>query len=166
MGEGSKEVRMKRSLSVAIGVMCVLAMAAAVGAADNNAGTWKINLAKSKYSPASLAPKSTTVKTEAIAGGLKNVVDVVDYTGKSLHYEYTAKYDGKDAAVKGDPNRDTTAMTKIDDDNYEQTNKKAGKVTTVSRIVYARDGKSRTMTTAGTNPQGQKVNNTIVWDKQ
>ena len=118
MGEGSKEVRMKRSLSVAIGVMCVLAMAAAVGAADNNAGTWKINLAKSKYSPASLAPKSTTVKTEAIAGGLKNVVDVVDYTGKSLHYEYTAKYDGKDAAVKGDPNRDTTAMTKIDDDNY------------------------------------------------
>ena len=49
---------------------------------------------------------------------------------------------------------------------FEQTNKKDGRVTTVSRFVYARDGKSRTQTTTGVNPQGEKITNTVVWLKQ
>ena len=150
----------------ALGVACALLVVASVFAADANVGTWKINLAKSKYDPPNLAPKSTTAKNEAGDGGIKVTVDAVDYTGKSLHYDYAVKYDGKGASVKGDPNRDMTSMKKIDDNTFEQTNKKDGKVTTTSRIVYAKDGKSRTLTTTGTNPQGQKVNNIIVWDKQ
>jgi hypothetical protein len=106
------------------------------------------------------------VKSGAAGKGLNVVVDVVDSTGKPLHYEYTVTYDGRDVPVKGDPNRDMTAMKKIDDLTFEQTNKKDGKVTTVSRLVYAKDGKSRTQTTTGTTPQGQKVNNTVVWLKQ
>lgn len=106
------------------------------------------------------------VKSSAAGKGLNVVVDVVEYTGKSLHYEYTVMYDGQDVPVKGDPNRDTTAMKRIDDLTFEQTNKKDGKVTAVSRCVYAKDGKSRTQTTTGMNPQGQKVNNTVVWLKQ
>jgi hypothetical protein len=31
---------------------------------------------------------------------------------------------------------------------------------------YARDGKVRTVTTTGVNPQGQKVNNVVAWEKQ
>ena len=54
----------------------------------------------------------------------------------------------------------------IGDLTFEQTNKKGGKVTTISRLVYVKDGKSRTQSTTGTNPQGQKVNNTVVWVKQ
>jgi hypothetical protein len=150
----------------ALGVACALLVVASVFAADANMGTWKINLGKSKYDPPNLAPKSTTAKNEGVDGGIKVTVDAVDYTGKSLHYDYAVKYDGKDVPVKGDPNRDMTSMKKIDDNTFEQTNKKDGKVTTTSRIVYAKDGKSRTLTTTGTNPQGQKVNNVIVWDKQ
>jgi len=137
--------------------------------ADIQLGTWKINLAKSKYNLSNLAPKSTTVKSDALegeVGGVKVTVDIVDYTGKTIHYDYIARYDGKDYPTRGDPNRDATALKKIDDYTFEQTNKKGGKVTTTSKIVYARDGKSRTMTTVGTNPRGQKVNNTIVWDRQ
>jgi Tol biopolymer transport system component len=33
-----------------------------------------------------------------------------------------------------------------------------------TRNVYAKDGKSRPLTTTGTNDKGQKVNNTTVWD--
>ncbi|PYS49271.1 MAG: hypothetical protein DMG13_23790 [Acidobacteria bacterium] len=156
----------KRTVAVAFGFVCLLGLAVALYGADIQVGTWKINLAKSKYNPSNLAPKSTTVKNDAVEGGVKVTVDVVDYTGKTFHYDYIARYDGKDYPTKGDPNRDATALKKIDDYRYEQTNKKGGKVTTTSKIVYARDGKSRTMTTFGTNPQGQKVNNTIVWDKQ
>lgn len=144
----------------------LLALTAAAYAQDPNAGSWKVDLAKSKYSPGGLAPKSVTVKSSAVGKGLNVVVDVVDSTGKPLHYEYTVAYDGQDVPVKGDPGRDATAMKRIDNLTFEQTNKKEGKVTTVSRFVYAKDGKSRTQTTTGANPQGEKINNTVVWVKQ
>jgi len=144
----------------------LFALSAAAYAQDPNVGSWRVELTKSKYNPPNLAPKSVMVKSSAAGKGLNVVVDVVDNTGKPLHYEYTVTYDGQDVTVKGDPNRDTTAMKRIDDLTFEQTNKKAGKVTTVSRFVYAKDGKSRTQTTTGMNPQGQKVDNTVVWLKQ
>lgn len=146
--------------------VCVFALAATVYAADVQLGTWKINLAKSKYDPPNLAPKSTLVKNEAVDGGIKATVDTVDYTGKMIHYEYTAKYDAKDYPVNGDPTRDITMIKKSDDYTFEQTNEKGGKVTTTNKFVYARDGKSRTMTTTGITPQGQVVNNVVVWDRQ
>jgi len=155
----------------AFAVVCLasgflLALSAAANAQDPNLGTWRVDLAKSKYNPADLAPKSVTVRSSAVGKGLNVVVDVVDFTGKPLHYEYTAMYDGRDVPVKGDPGRDTTAMKRIDDLTFEQTNKKDGKTTTVSRYVYTRDGKSRTQTTTGMNLQGQKINNTVVWIRQ
>ena len=157
---------MRRYGSVVLCLASALAFTASLFAADMQVGTWKINLAKSKYTPTALAPRSTTVKGESVENGIKMVVDTVDSQGKSFHYEYTAKYDGKDYAVKGDPNRDVTAFKKIDDYTFEQVNKKGAKITTTSRLVYARDGKSRTQTTTGASPQGQKVNNVVVWDKQ
>jgi len=141
-------------------------MTLVVYAADMSVGSWKLNLAKSKYDPANLAPKSQTVKNEAAADGVKQVADIVDSTGKAVHTEYTAKYDGKDYAVTGDPNRDMVALKKIDDYNFEFTNRKGGKAMTTGKVVYSKDGKTRTITTSGTNAQGQKVSNTTVFDKQ
>jgi hypothetical protein len=136
-------------------------------AADMQVGTWKMNLAKSKFSPANLAPKSSTSKIEETAdGGIKVTVDAVDADGKTIHYTFTAKYDGKDYPVTGDPNRDMVSYKRIDDSTYDATSKKGGKVTTTTHIVISKDGKTRTLTVTGTNAQGQKVNHTQVYDKQ
>jgi hypothetical protein len=157
---------MKRFRFVTCVLVCLAAMTLVVYAADMSVGTWKLNLAKSKYDPANLAPKSQTVKNEVAADGVKQVADIVDSTGKAVHTEYTAKYDGKDYAVKGDPNRDMVALKKIDDYTFEFTNGKGGKAMTTGKVVYSKDGKTRTITTSGTNAQGQKVSNTTVFDKQ
>jgi hypothetical protein len=42
----------------------------------------------------------------------------------------------------------------------------SGKVTTSGRVVVSADGKSRTVTTSGTDPQGKKFKSTAVYDKQ
>jgi hypothetical protein len=157
---------MKGSRVVSLAIVCLAVMTTVLCAADVSVGTWKVNLAKSKYNPANLAPKSSITKIVAVADGITNVTDVVDADGKAIHYEFTAKYDGKDYPVKGDPNRDTVSAKKIDDYTFDFTSKKGGKVTTTTHIVYARDGKSRTLTTTGTNAQGVKVTNTVVADKQ
>lgn len=140
--------------------------------ADMLPGTWKLNVAKSKYSPGP-APQSNTVKFEAVAGGIKLVADGVDSQGRKTHNEYTAKFDGKDNPTKsmldGKPNSnaaDSVAYKKIDDYTYEATTKLKGKTLTVARHVISKDGKTRTVTTTGTNAQGQKVNNVTVFERQ
>ena len=44
--------------------------------------------------------------------------------------------------------------------------KKGGKTTITGRIVASADGKSRTVTTTGTDAKGKKVTSTAVYDKQ
>src|SRR3954464_8754532 len=103
-------------------LLCILAAAVPAFSADHFAGTWKLNVAKSKYSPGP-APRSVMVKSEAVENGLKVVIDTVDPEGKSTHAEWTGRFDGKDYPVKGDPARDAVSLKKIDDYTLEVTNK-------------------------------------------
>ena len=153
----------RRMLVLGAIVFCFAASGAF--AADVFSGTWKLNLAKSKYDPGPPPKGPNSTKIEAIDGGLKFTNVGVNSEGNPTHNEWSGKFDGKDNPVKGDPNRDTAALKKIDDYTIEIVNKKDGKVTTTIRSVFSRDGKTRTQTVQGTNTQGVKVNNTIVYDK-
>ena len=54
----------------------------------------------------------------------------------------TAKFDGKDYPLKGDPGISSVSLKKIDDYTIEETDKRDGKVISVSRITVSRDGHS------------------------
>jgi hypothetical protein len=143
--------------------LCFL-VATACFASDVQMGTWKLNEAKSKLAPG--AAKNTTVLYAAAGDEVKVTVDGTDADGKPMHNEWTGKFDGKDYAVTGDPNSDMRSYKKINDHTLELTVKKGGKVTTTGRVVVAADGKSRTVTTSGTDAKGNKVKSTAVYDKQ
>ena len=145
-------------------VLLVLLATAMLHAADSQAGMWIMDPGKSQF--AGRAPKSQITRIEAVEGGVRNFTDIVDAEGRSIHYEFTARYDGKDYPVQGDPVRDSVAIKKIDDYTFEVTNKKAGKVVNTVRAVYTRDGKSRSMTTTAMNGRGEKVTTTTVWARQ
>jgi len=68
---------------------------------------------------------------------------------------------------KPNPNgADAVSYKKIDDYTYEVTAKLKGKTLNVARHVISKDGKTRTVTTTGTNAQGQKLNDITVFEKQ
>jgi hypothetical protein len=48
----------------------------------------------------------------------------------------------------------------------EFTIKKGGKVTITGRVVVSADGKTRTATASGIDPQGKKFKSISVYDKQ
>jgi hypothetical protein len=153
-----------RKLSFAVFVL--LASVTIVHAADNYVGVWALNVAKSKYSPGPPA-KSQTTKLETVSGGgLREIGDRTNADGSKTHWEFTAKYDGKDYPVTGDPDRDTVALKRVDDNTLEVVNKKAGKVTNRMTILVAKDGKSRTNTATGTNAKGIAINNVLFFDRQ
>src|SRR5579863_435101 len=95
-----------RTLALAL---VVLGVGATISFADDiNLGTWKLNEAKSQFAPG--ATKNTTVSYTAAGDSVKVVVDGVAGDGKSIHSEWTGKYDGKDYPVTGDPTSDGRAV--------------------------------------------------------
>ena len=150
----------------ALMVISVLLFTAVVIAADNNVGTWQLNLAKSNYSPGP-APKSQTLKIEAWGDdGVKYAADGVGADGKPTHTEFQAKYDGKDYPFKGNPDADRLSYKRIDANTLEATTTLKGKNTTLVKVVVSADGKTRTVTQTGTNAQGQALNITSVYERQ
>jgi hypothetical protein len=133
-------------------------------AQNPNIGTWKLNEAKSKFSPG--ASKNTTVVVEAVGDNIKVTVDGVDGDGNATHNEWTGKFDGKLYAVTGDPTSDMRSYRKINNHTQALTGKKGGKVTLTGRITVSANGKTRTVTTTGRDAKGKRFNNRAVYDKQ
>jgi hypothetical protein len=128
-------------------------------------GTWKLNAAKSTFSPGP-APKSMTVTYSAVgADGVKIAVDQTPATGAAQHWEMTAHYDGKDYPVTGNPLADTVSLKKVDDLTGESTFKKGGKVTATNTRTLSKDGKTLTVTSVGTTADGKPRKDVQVFEK-
>ena len=159
-------MRIKMFASLATTVLLVaLVLNASAAPADEHSGTWKMNPAKSNYSPGP-APKSITVKIASDADNMKLTSDGIDAAGKPTHVEYTAKFDGKDYPVNGIPNADTVALERVDASTIRSTTKKGDQVVMTVTSVISKDGKTRTATFKGKNAEGLDVNNVVVYDKQ
>jgi hypothetical protein len=156
----------KKLLVVSLAACCVIALSGSVLlAAENWLGTWKLNVAKSKYSPGP-APKSWTLKFEATADGIKLTFDGVDPEGNPTHGEYVSKFDGADVPFAGNPDADTASAKKIDDNSYENVWKKDGKTTITAKAVVSDSGKTLTVTLVGTDSKGRTVKNVAVYERQ
>jgi hypothetical protein len=150
---------------VAVTVVVVLAGTTLAQSSDPRLGTWKLDVSKSTYA-AGTAPQSVTFTNEAAGAGVKVTVDAVAADGTVTHWGYTADYDGKDYPVTGNPSRDVVAGTRIDANTVKSTYKKAGKVTLTQTSVVSGDGKTISITSTGTNAEGQSVNSVAVYDRQ
>ena len=150
----------------AVAVVSMLVVGLNVMAADSNIGTWKLNLAKSKFSPGP-APKSQTLKIEAWgADGVNYTADGVDADGKPTHWEFQAKYDDKFVPFKGNIDADMISYKRIDANTIESKTTLKGKPATTTKAVVSADGKTRTLIQTGKNAKGQDVNNSVVYEKQ
>ena len=73
---------------------------------------------------------------------------------------------GRTIPSTGDSRIDSRSIKEVSKNHYKIENKKDGKVVTTGSLVLAPDGKSRTLTTTGTNAEGKKMSATFVYDKQ
>ena len=136
-------------------------------AADNTIGTWKLDVAKSKYTPAPMPIKGLTVTREASDGGVKHTTKGERADGTAINASYTAKYDGKDVHVTGNSQYDTIAIKQVNANTLTDARKKTGgKYQGTSRMVVSNGGKTMTTTTKGTNADGKEFTSVFVFDKQ
>jgi hypothetical protein len=160
---------MSRTSRITIAFVAAIVAWAALSSAQSKdpfVGSWRMNAAKSKYTPGPV-PKSVTSTYEAVGNGYRVSVKNEPATGPLQQYSYTSSLDGKDVPVTGNnPNADTIAVRRIDANTLETVNKKGGKTTITQRNVVSADGKTRTVTTTGIDGSGQKVNNVAVFERQ
>jgi hypothetical protein len=154
---------MKARAIVTTLALCLVGAALCL-AADGFLGTWKLNEAKSKLAPGTA--KNSTVVYSAMGDQMMVTIDGTDAAGKATHTEWMGKLDGKDYPVTGDSTSDARSVKKVDDHNLTFAVKKGGKVLFTGTIVLSADGKTRTVTTEGTDAAGKKITAIAVYDKQ
>lgn len=158
---------MRRFFNLALMVLAIVSMPAAFGA-DNSLGTWKVSLERSKYTPAPFPVKSLTSVREVAPGGVKvsNTGERTD--GTPINATYTAKYDGSPSSVSGEgAPYDTVSIKQVDANTFTWDAKKTdGKYHSHGSIVVSPDGKTLTLTSEGTDADGNPMTATLVYDKQ
>jgi hypothetical protein len=158
-------MRINRFVVFNASVLVVLALCVTVTVADQHSGTWKMNPAKSKYSPGPAA-KNITLKVESDEKGVKIDSEGTDGEGNPTHVQYDAKLDGKDYPVTGIPYGDMVVVKRIDANTIQTTIKKGDQVVMTVTSKVSADGKTRTSTFHGKDAQGHAVHNVVVYDKQ
>jgi hypothetical protein len=156
---------MKRALGyVAIVVLAAMASVQVFAQANPLVGTWKLNVAKSKYTGSPM-PKEMTRTVEAAGDSVKYTYAGTAADGSSVSYSFTVKYDGKDYPMNGTApgGVDMIAVKRISSNSYEATQKKAGKVVANTKVEVSKDGKVTTITSKSA---GDSTGYVAVYDKQ
>ena len=157
----------KVTLVAGLGLLGLMIPHFAVAQYQTFVGTWKVDVAKSRYLPGT-APKSETLRFEPVGDKFKVSLDGVNVQGP-YHSEATGRFDGVDVPVVATPARQasfTYASSRIDDHTWEIVIKVNGERRILVHNVVSEDGKSmKGVSTAVTN-QGRTTLEDVIYEKQ
>jgi len=148
-----------------VGAILAIGTLAAAPAAEPAIGTWKLNLAKSTFSPGP-APKSQTRTYTESAEGIKMTVKTTAADGKETTSTLIVKDDGKPYPVSGNPDFDTVSVNRVDALMVHITQMKAGAIISSGVRTVSKDGKTLTLALKGTHVTGAKYDDVAVYDRQ
>ena len=138
--------------------------AAAQGPELKLIGTWKLNLAKSKFNSGPL-PETITIHTWWWeAESLKHKAERVNQKGETVSVGglWTAKFDGKDRLIGGD-GESKVNMKRMDAFTTEMTEGAPGRPMSLFQQVVSRDARTLTITR---RTEGKDVEDILVHDRQ
>jgi hypothetical protein len=156
---------MKRLISM-VAVCALFLGAGSLAAADKNpfVGTWKLNVAASKFDPG--PPPKSQNRVWRASGSV--IITGVTQAGKAMAYSYILRGDDRKYPTSGAiPNgADLVSSKKVDSNTLMATFTKGGKQVESTKFTVSKDGKTLVIMVDGILPTGQKMNNETHWDKQ
>ena len=142
----------------------LLGFAAVLVAAEPFAGTWKLNTGKSKFKTGA-PPKELTITIEESGRDLDVTAKGTSADGSPISGHYTVPAQGGEGKIIEFP-YDAVSGKRMGPNQREVSYSKGGKVVYTVRTRVSGDGKTMTSTSKGSNPQGQTVEGTSVYEKQ
>jgi hypothetical protein len=153
---------MKKILSLV--TLAAVFFASHAFAADPVVGSWKLNVAKSKFTTGAALTAGTRIYTEA--NGLYTLDQkLTGADGKEMSNQVHYR-DGKEEKQATGGSADTTLAKKVDANTWDFDLKKDGKVVGHVHRVVSADGKTLTVHNTGMQLGGAQGDETLVFDKQ
>src|SRR5277367_2509666 len=123
---------------------------------DAFVGTWKLNVAKSKFETGS-ERKSETRIVESSPNGMKVSVDRTNADGSNQQFNYTTNFDGRPHPITGAGpyGADSIDVTLGAPNSLSYKVMRHGKVVGTGKSVVSADGKTLTLTSKGTDASGK-----------
>jgi hypothetical protein len=147
--------------------LTVLGFTGTLVAADAFTGTWKLNVAKSKFA-AGMEVKDVTAVIAEEGANLVVTVKGTAGDGKPISVKYT--FPAKGGAVnytEGAPASGATVTSKrVNASTIDSTSSLNGKEVGSTHAVIAADGKTVTRVVKGADAQGKAYQNTEVYERQ
>ncbi|MGA9882086.1 MAG: hypothetical protein WBQ34_00030 [Candidatus Acidiferrales bacterium] len=150
-------------------LLAILGLAGSLWAATPQLGTWKLNIAQSKFSPSYPAPKELTFVFQAVGDQIEWVLTGTNASGSPISTKATYPQEGgvvKWVVPPLGPADSTTIATVITPYELYGTILKDGKQQQVDHIVISKDGRTTHETVKGKNSQGRPFEVLLVFDKQ
>jgi hypothetical protein len=110
-------------------------------AADDSLGTWKLNMDKSKFSPAAPVKSLSSVR-DAVDSGLKVTTTGEQADGTAINASYTAKYDGNETPVTGAPYDTIFHQASQREHSHVHSKEKGRKIHSVTGRSVIREGET------------------------
>ena len=130
-------------------------------------GKWALDLKKSTFYPEPSGMKSQTVTvTDAPGGATHTIIDTVGADGSTYHLEYTSANDGKSVPVTGVPDIDSVVATALTPNSVKDIYMKGGKAVQTGTFTVSMSGKTFQGPFYGTNDDGSKWKNHLVYVRQ
>jgi len=138
-----------------------------VAQTDPFAGTWKLNVTKSKFVPGPPL-KSETRIYESGPKGMRVSVQRVPADGTTQEFEYTTNLDDKSYPITGSGpyGADAIADNLTSSNSIRSTLTRGGKAVATSTLTVSPDGKVLTVATKGKDRNGKPFNEVAVYDRQ
>jgi len=147
-------------------LLAVFGLAGSLRAADPIIGTWKLNVAKSKFSQA--APKEQTNIAREVGDQLEITITGTQADGSLISLKSTFPRQGGAGKIQQSTfsKPDLVVLTKLDPGDLCFTELQNGKQVVIHRVVVSKDGKTARQTDRGMDSQGKPFEQITVFDRQ
>jgi hypothetical protein len=153
-------------LSTAALVAALFLTAEAAQGKDPLAGDWQLNVEKSTFRGAP-GPKGQLRSYRISDDGLEKLTARgVSAEKKPTLVRYEARYDGKDYDMTGSLGGNKISLRRIDAYTTESTQKREGKPSVVAHRKVSADGKTLTVTSKGSLPDGQTIDAVMIFERR
>ena|SRR5580658_7121282 len=145
-------------------ILMLLGFAMVLCAADPYVGTWKMNLAKTKYKVGT-APKEQTLTITEPGSDTNVAVAGTASDGSKIAVSYTIPTAGGPGKIESSA-YDGISSKRIGPNEREVMYMKGGKTVYTAHSKVSADGNSLSVHSKGVNALGKNVDGTAVYDKQ
>jgi hypothetical protein len=149
-------------------LLAVFGLLGTLWAADLTVGTWKLNVAESKFAPSAEAPikELTLVKRDLGTDQFEISETGVRTDGSKISNKFTHPQKGGIVTNSATPKGQMAVATVIGPSELYETVLQNGKQVEVLHVVVSKDGKTMNITVKGTDVKGKPFGELNVFDKQ